>query len=276
MIGGWNNSGVMFAALPMIHASGTGPEPFYTGIYPLYSTVGTSGNFIDMTVGYGYSGGYIRSDGSGYIHSDHPITFSPTSDLTIEVTLAYDADTAVTQNVGGSFTDANNYWYTSLNESGILRFGWNVDSSGGLVESSEGMLTNSGTNTIYFEKNATAVGIYVGSGECTYTHECPYDQGTGIFTDSDILNYNEMGSVALADQVCKYIAYDKALSEDEKVWNENNCTLSGLFGYTSGDFLAVETSARPGASTAVYVGYRRKTPSFEQQLLRGALRGTLR
>ena len=278
MIGGWNNSGVIFGALPMLLASGTGPEPFSTGCFPMYyGDIVVSGNFIDMSDGYGYSGGYIFSDGSGYLHTDYPYTLSPTSISTIETTFYLDynkgAPGGQPYNICGSFSDSSNYWYTSVTESGALSIVWNVDGSGGYVDTLSGVVPDGDTTTVYFEKNADAVSIFVGSGECDYVNESVYDQGTGVFTDMHVLNYNEM-TTALPEVVCKFIAYNRVLTDDEKEWNDNNCTYSGLFGYDSGVLLDVTDTERSVATaTSSFVGYVRRKPTMMQRALRGSLRG---
>jgi len=277
MIGDWNNSGVIFAALPSILSSGTGPEPFSTGPFPMYYTdVVVSGNFIDMSDGYGYSGGYIFSDGSGYLHTDYPFTLSPTSISTIETTMSLDYNQGAPggnpYNICGSFEDANNYWLATVTESGALKFEWNVGGSGGYVDTDSGVFPDGTLSTVYFEKNISGVSIFVGSGECDYINESVYDQGTGVFSDVDVLNYNEM-TTAFPDPVCKFVLYDKVLTDDEKNWNDNNCTYSGLYGYDSGVFLDVTDTYRT-ISTSSFVGFVRK-PTLMQRALRGNLRGTL-
>jgi len=283
MIGNWNNSGVIFAALPTILASGTGPSPYNTGVFPLYyydSTIPVSGTFIDMPTGYGYSGNFIQSDGSGYLHTDYPYTLSPTSISTIEATVYFDYNLGalggVPYNICGSFADSDNYWHADVTESGALSITWNVAGSGGYVDTDSGVLPNATTTTVFFEKNATDINIYVGSGECVYINESVYDQGTGIFTDMHVLNYNEMVT-AFPSTVCKFIAYDRVLTNDEKDWNNNNCGFSGLFGYDSGIFLDVRETAYSSTPSVSYVGYsHKKSKTIYQRYLRGGLHLTFK
>ncbi len=277
MINDWNESGVLFAALPAILARGTAPPPYYQGAFPIYynDTI-VSGNFIDMTSGYGYSGNYIKGDNSGYLHTDYPHTFSDTSILTIESTINYNSR-ASAQYICGSYAASTDYWYSYVTTSGEIMFSWTVGSSGGYVMTESGSLTDGTSNTIYLEKNLSGVSIYVGSGECNYQDQSPYDQGTGNFSSLTVLNYNEMGTVGMMDEMCKFVTYSRVLTDDEKNWNDNNCSYSGLIGYDSGVFLSVVgqptvISIMPGLSFTIKKNFR---SSLVNQYFKGGLRGTI-
>lgn len=227
MIGNWNNSGVLFAALPTVLGRGTAPDQAYQGVHPLYLV---SGVLTGYTTAGGYSGLYLNGDGSGYLQSDYALTLSPTSVFTAEATINYGT---IGTYFCGEFEDANNYWYGKTTTGSGVEFVVTVDGATSTVLTDPELLTLGSTHTIFLQKDALDLAIFIGSGEAVYDTQEAYPVDTGVYTVGITLG-NHATLNGTSDQICKFVTYDKVLTDAEKLWNTNNCSYSGLIGIASG------------------------------------------